>query len=395
MAMIDSVEYDAMAKDLLAGRGFVDHVGFVRPPLYPGFLALCYAIGGMVALQFAQVIIGAVTAPLVGLLGAALFRRSDVATSAAVAAAVYPWFFQWVGGVASETLFTAVTVASLVLVTVAAGTHSARLGLLAGLAFGAATLTRTNVLVLVPALALWSWRVADWRVAASIVIGLAALLVPHTAYNVAAGNGLVFGSSGGGMNFYIGNNPDTDRFYGGSLSDEEWRDLSARSVLGEAALAQAGCPPDRGTTGCTEHLVPSQRDAFWYRAGWLHISTHTGDWVRTELAKFLHYWRPWVDPRAYSLPVVLVSGASFAILLVLAFLGLRAMPAASRWLVILVAVAGTVAAVGWQVQLRYRYAFLDPVLLAAAGGPLSVAARRAAARLLAVRPPTMRRSDPA
>lgn len=371
MAMVDSVEYDLMARDLLAGAGFVDRVGFVRPPLYPLFVAASYALGGMLVLQLLQLALSAATAPLIGLLAAALSRRPGAATPAAVVAAVYPWFFQWFWGLASEPLFTALTVGTLVLATTAASSRSFRTTALAGITFGLAALTRSNILILAPFLGLWLARLAGLRSASVLTLAVIAGLAPFAAVNLAEGNGLVLGSSGGGLNFYIGNNEDTARLYSGTLSDNEWRALSARSVLGERALAFAGCKADQGPAACTAHLPASERDAFWYRAGFRYIAERPIEWIGTELAKVAHYWRPWVEPRAYSLPVVVVSGASFLALLVVAGIGLVCMPRVSAVLVVLVAVAGTIAAVGWNVQLRYRYALVDPVLLAAAGAPLA------------------------
>src|SRR5712692_6112450 len=61
----DAVDYDAMARSLLDGRGFyVEAVGFIRPPLYPLFVALCYVIGGLPIVQLVQIVLGASTATL-------------------------------------------------------------------------------------------------------------------------------------------------------------------------------------------------------------------------------------------------------------------------------------------------------------------------------------------
>lgn len=366
----DSAEYDAMARDLLAGRGLVDHVGFVRPPLYPFFVAMCYALGGVVVLQSAQILLSALTAPLIGMLSRGLSGSSRAGVAASLAAAIYPWPFEWIGQLASETLFMACAVFSLAAVVWAARTRGARPVAGAGLLVGIAVMARVNMLVLVPALALWLWAVTKFRRAVLFGFVVILTLLPFAAYNLAAGNGLVLGSSGGGLNFYIGNNPDAARFYDGSLSDDEWRRLNNASAVGDRALRDAGCVAQTWEA-CMASLPRSQRDAFWYRAGFAYIRSAPGEWAHLELAKLIHYWRPWVDPRVHSPAIVIVSGVSFTTLLVAAASGLRRLRRESVWFVALVAVACTATAVGWNIQLRYREALLDPVLIAAAGPALA------------------------
>jgi len=367
---VDDVEYFGMAQGLLSGQGFVDLVGFVRPPLYPVFLALTYALGGIPLLQVAQIALGAATAVVVGMLASTLHRRPEVAPIAGTVAALYPWFFQWVGTIASETLFTLLAVVAFLAIARASRSARAWPAIVAGIVFGLASLTRANILVLAPFIAVWWWRLRGF--AAPFLFGMAVVgtLLPFTLYNLAAGNGLVLASSGGGMNFYIGNNPDTTRMYSGELSDDEWRELSAHSDLGTAAFVTAGCDPTGTLLDCYASVPRSDREAFFYRAAFRYISAHPVDWVLTDLHKLVHYWRPWVEPRVYPLGIVLVSGLSFAALLVFALLGLRSMPSWSAWLVVAIAMGTTLAAVIWGVQLRYRFALLDPMLIAAAAAPL-------------------------
>lgn len=383
---VDSAEYDGMARALLAGNGITTEVGFVRPPLYPIYLAFCYALGGVGVVQATQAVLGAGTAVLIGVLGRELFDDDRAAWAGALIAAVYPWFFQYVGTIASENLFTFLAVASFVAILRASGSARRSGALGAGALFGVASLARANLLVLAPGLALWWWWQAR-RFAPAFVfgVGVIAALVPFAAYNAAAGRGLVVGSSGGGISFYAGNNPDTARFYGGQLSDEEWRALSQVVVIGPEALRFAGCDPVAGQGACIQGVPLSQVDAFWYSAGIRYIRSEPGTWAITEFRKLLHYWRPWVEPRVYSSPVVIVSGVSFGALVLLTIAGLWRMDRRSAVFVLAIAAGSTIAAVGWNVQLRYRFALLDPVLIAAASLPAALVLERL--RALAVRRP--------
>ncbi len=367
---IDSGEYDRLARDLLAGQGLGLLQGYVRPPLYPLLVAGTYAIGGIALLIAIQVLLGSIATVLVGELASRLAgdRRAGIA---AAAAAIYPWSFQWVGTLASENLFTPLALLGFVAVISAADDPRRGRSVAAGVLFGMAALARNNILVLVGPIAIWwLWRSRQLLRPVLFGCGLAIGLLPFAVYEAAIGNGLVLGSSGGGLIFYSGNNPDAARLYGGDLSDQEWRDLSRRSALGPAAYELAGCAPDSDTVSCVSDVPSREREGFWYRAAWRYITTRPAEWALLEARKLAHYWRPWVDPRAYPAPVVLASGLSFGAIIVLAAIGTARMRRESAGFVAAVAVGATIASVVWLVQLRYRTALLDPVLIAAAGPAL-------------------------
>lgn len=384
MKGVDSLEYDGIARALLAGTGMTTDVGFVRPPLYPMFLALGYVVGGIPIVQIAQIIIGAVTAILIGVLARDLYRDDRAAWMGALAAAIYPWFFQYVGAVASENLFTFLAVAAFVLILRSARDRRPRSAVTAGALFGLAALARANLLVLAPGLTLWLWW-RSRRFASALVFCcfIVVALAPFTIYNLTAGHGLVVGSSGGGLAFYIGNNADTTRFYGGRLSNDEWLALNHDSIIGAEALRQAGCDPVAGQRACISGVPIDQADAFWYSAAFRYIVANPWEWAGTVFQKLLHYWRPWVEPRTYSVPVVFISGVSFGTIALFALMGLRRMERDSAAFVLAVLAGSTMAAVLWTVQLRYRFALLDPVMIAAASLPMMTFFTRA--RALTVR----------
>lgn len=368
MRMVDSLEYDTMARDLLSGRGLTDQVGYIRPPLYPLFVAAMYALGGIRALQIAQLLIAGATTLAIGALAFFLSRSVAAAAGAALISAFYPWSYEWVGGLASENIFTFLWVVALLPLAAASRAPTWRLALGAGALLSVASLARANAIVLAPFLAAWLlWR--DRGLARPILYAIAsvAVLVPFGIYEVGQGHGFVLASSGGGLNFYGGNNPDVARFYDPSTSDAEWRSLNGESVIGPAAYANAGCPGARTTADCYAIARPADPQAFWYAAAFRYITAHPGEWALTELRKLLHYIRPWVDPRAYSAPVVAVSGISFTAIVLLAIPGIASLDRRDRALIVAILFGSILSAVIWMVQLRYRTALLDPVLIAAAG----------------------------
>lgn len=365
--MIDSPDYDTIARELLAGHGYVAYyyTGFLRPPLYPLLVAAAYVTGGLLTLQIVQIVLGATTAVLVGVVARLLHRRAAAAWVAALIAAVYPWSFAFVGGVASENLFVLVWVGAAALMLRAADRKRSDLAVLAGVVFGLACLTRANLLTAGPALMAWLW----WRTRAPVkpalfAVALGLTLLPFTAYNWFAGNGLVVGSSGGGMSFFVGNNLGHTKLYKGVYQEDEW--LRSRNV-GPEAEAYIDCPG----LECMYAMPLRERDAFFYAAGLRYIREAPLDVLITDVKKFFHYWRPWVDPRVYSPAIVLVTGLSFGTVLALALASLWRMPRDATLFVLAVAISASLTVMIWHVQLRYRFALLDPILIAAASGAVS------------------------
>lgn len=376
----DSVEYDRMGRDLLEGRGFVDYFGFVRPPLYPMFVAVCYAIGGIPALQFAQVVLSALSAGLVGILAVELSGRRTVATAAGLIAAVYPWPIQLVGKVVAETLFTFLAITTFIVLIRASRAVDVRWTAASGVLLGATALVRTNMLALAPLFALWL-RWSSRRLDRAVLLGLATLLMflPFTLVNVVSGKGIIVGSSGGGINFYGANNPATTRLYTADLSDDEWRELNTLAWRAPESLAFLGCAPvdfSRIAYLCLDRTTVAERERFYYAAGLRYVLSDPAASMRVAVLKTIHYWRPWVDPRIYPTQVVITSGISFALVLLLALISIRTLPPETRWFIVLVAAGATMTAVIWGVQLRYRFALLDPILIAAAGAAVTSFAGR-------------------
>lgn len=369
---VDSLEYDALARSVLSGQPGFEWSGYIRAPLYPIFVAMCYALGGVSTLIIVQIALGSATAAVVGMLAHRLHPGGPVALGAGLIAAVYPWTFQFVGTLASETLFSFLAVAALDRLFAAAASGSdPRRSIAAGALYGAGVLVRPTLLGLLPLLAAWWWigRTARWGLIA-FVLSLAATLAPFTIWNLATGNGLVVSSSQGGLNFYLGNGPNATTLYAASASDEEW--LSSRGVvMTDEALRYVGCSIDGPPLEPCSEVPRRERERAFYAGAFRYITESPGEWLQTEVRKLFHYWRPWVDHRVYPWPIVLISGASFGAVAVLAVRGLALMPRRSAWFVLAFAVGATVATVAYYVTLRYRYALLDPVLISAAGVGLS------------------------
>ena len=199
----DTPDYDEIARNLLAGQGFVSHENWFghpvrswRAPGYPLMLAAVYGVAGFdhQAVRLVQAVLGALTVILVYLL--ALRLRPSAAPLAGVAAALYPPLLASANEVMSECLFTGLLVAALWAAVESRHRPGRRWAFVTGVLIALAGLTRPVGLLAAPAVlavAAWEDRAAlqAWlrRWALPLGAGLVVTLAPWTARN-----GLVHGA---------------------------------------------------------------------------------------------------------------------------------------------------------------------------------------------------------
>jgi 4-amino-4-deoxy-L-arabinose transferase-like glycosyltransferase len=208
----DDHDYDRLACSIVRGSGYAavgpatppdacgQAVAHPRPtafraPLWPATLAGVYAISDpltsdrWLAGRVANALLGTVAVALMGFIGGRLWGRRVGLIALGVGATCVPLIV--VGGsLLTETLFTVLALAAVATTVVAVGSpHRVRWALLAGLFVGAAALTRTNGLVLLPALALGLWGPAprrSWRALApvgALLVTTVLAIVPWTLRN--------------------------------------------------------------------------------------------------------------------------------------------------------------------------------------------------------------------
>lgn len=235
--VIDEKTYDEWARSLLHGD-WTPRLVFWQPPLYAYFLALVYKVtgGGYVAARAATALLGALGCSLTFVLGARLLPRTAAWGGALAAAVCGPL-------VLADTQLLNATLATVLLLATMLQLHEAqRRGSMPRLALGGITLglvaiTRGEALLLLPLLAGWALKYAqpqrdrNHRLVCAAVL-LAGALTPvaaATLYNRVQGGEWVVVSSNGGINFYIGNNPNYDQTVG-IRPGEEWERLTREPV---------------------------------------------------------------------------------------------------------------------------------------------------------------------
>ena len=211
--LLDAEWYDQAARLLLAGDPIADGRAYFRPPGYPLFLSWIYAVfdGRVDAVRMIQGILGLAHVPLCWMIA----RRTHgerVAGVAAVLAATYGMFIYFEGEILTTSLGTLLTTLGILLLLEGDARSSLLWTGLGGIAVGLAATLHATALAIAPAAFLWTLARERRRFlhALMVLIGVTLPVGAVTARNWMAGGELVLLGSQGGINFFVGNNPDSD-----------------------------------------------------------------------------------------------------------------------------------------------------------------------------------------
>ena len=110
----DPEEYYRAALHIMQG-GYHDTGKWLRPPLYPAFLALVFSIVGVELTRtlFVQAVLSGLTVPVSGLLAWRLFGRRDAAFTATILAALFMPLASFGSVLFAEWLFVVLMIAAL------------------------------------------------------------------------------------------------------------------------------------------------------------------------------------------------------------------------------------------------------------------------------------------
>lgn len=355
---VDQVEYLLLAGSIAEGRGIdygTEERRLMRSPGYPIFLAAVrVALPGVTGVKIAQSLVGALTILLI----AAMARRlggDRTALAAAAIAAVYPPLVFQPAYILSETLYAGLGLSAALLLWRALdqpNQESWQRLVAGGVVAGIATLTRTEFLFF---LVCFGVLVLARRRIRPVVIVAAATLVtiaPWPMYNVLVHDRIIFMSSRGGPNLWMGNNP---------------------LALGDGDVGSN--PPmsreyDRISNAHLE-LSAEELERVFYDLALQFIGEEPGRWIGLEFRKAFYLLVP-VGPSYASRSGLyrVAQASSWLLLLVLAGIGRRGLRRSAGDLEILGSLVGSVVltALIFFPLARYRIPIVDPVLIVAAAG---------------------------
>jgi tetratricopeptide (TPR) repeat protein len=254
--LVDGASYFRIAHtiaggDLLAGRG-----AFWQPPLYSYFLAILLRIAGpgMGFIYAVQSGLGALSCVLAAGIGARVGGpRAGIA--AGLVMALYGPLIHFDAQPLIPVLHIVLALGGLALLLRGAGAEPTATPRRvawggAGFLWGLAAISTPNILLAAPPAAAWiAWRGARaagapgvrWRAVLLFLAGVSLPIAAVAVRNLAVSGEPVLISSNGGINFYIGNNPDYDltvRIRPGGEFERLEEQPENLGILGEAARSR-------------------------------------------------------------------------------------------------------------------------------------------------------------
>ena len=214
-AGLDTTVYLDLARRVLDGNVALGPGLYFVSPLYIYFTAAVLAIAqSLTIVRVVQVAFGTAAVALVFITARVWFGR-PAAWAAATLASLTGLFTFYEILVLQAALDPFLTAAFLCALTFALTRRSGRWFILTGVVLGIGALNRPNVLIAGAGIAVLMMLQRRLSHAALFTAGVLLALVPVTARNVAVAGEWSPVSSHGGLNFYIGNNPQADGTYSG------------------------------------------------------------------------------------------------------------------------------------------------------------------------------------
>ena len=374
--IMDELYHDQWAQAIVAGDRFVEGPYF-RAPLYPWLLGAIYRVfgHGYLAPRLIQSVIGALSCGVLYLIGRRVFGRR-IGLIAGLAAATYWMLIYYDGELLIPTLIVFLDLLLIWQLFRASSRPSMPAYGLAGLLLGVSALARPNILLFAPAVVVWlvlahrpAWRKAGLYVAA-LTTGCLVAVLPVTIRNYVVGGDVVLIASQGGVNFYIGNNPQSDGMTAivpGTPGDW-WGGYYATIARAEQAAGRK--------------LRPSEVSQYYFGESWNWIKESPADFIALTLRKLRYFWSRWEIPNNKSIyfwserftPMVRWLPLGFAVVGTLGLVGLalslrRAKELFPLWGFVLVYM---VSVVMFFCTARYRTPVLAPLILLGVWGVLEL-----------------------
>ena len=276
--VVDARTFLEQAQAIAGGDLWGGPEPFWQPPLYIYLLAVVcwlFPISYFVAIRLVHAALGALSCLLVYTLARRAFgeRIARIAGGIAALCGSFLYFEGELLAVPVEIFLNLLLLNQLLL---AQDRNRDRDWIAAGLIAGLAALTRPNILLFTAVFCVWfCWRqrdsgTASRRAILSFLLPAALVILPVTWRNWAIEPDLVFISSNGGVNFYIGNNADYARTV--SLHPGmEWDKLVMEPVR-------------------SGHETAAAKSAFFLRKSLSYIAAHPFDYLGLLLEKGWFFW---------------------------------------------------------------------------------------------------------
>jgi tetratricopeptide (TPR) repeat protein len=215
---MDPLYHDVWAQNIANGNWIGTKV-FFRAPFYPYFLAAVYKIFGhnYVIPRLIQHLLGSFSCVLIYFLAKNLFNRK-VAIISGIFAASYGMLMYFEDELLLDSFLVFFDLLLILFLLKAKENAKLSRWFVCGIILGLSAITRPNILFFIPFVWLWIFLIFKkerpfkkiFTYSASFLLGSVLMISPVALRNLLAGGDLVLIASQGGINFYIGNNKNSD-----------------------------------------------------------------------------------------------------------------------------------------------------------------------------------------
>ena len=269
---LDELYHHLWAQRIACGKFLPDGV-FFRAPFYPYIIGGIYAIfgDGALAPRIFQHLWGLIAAVPMFFVAREIFKSEKIALLSSLLWVLYPMQIFYESRLLLDSFFSAGVVWLIWFLILIPRKRTPFLCALAGFWLGILAITRPTILIIVPVVLIYVIKFVKWR---AIITALAMLLpiAPITISNAIQGDFVLIASQGG-INFYIGNNPECDG--ASAIVPELGRNWHYRQCV-KIAEEQTG-----------NNLKPSAVSRFFYRKGFDFWRKNTGRAIKLFFKKMV------------------------------------------------------------------------------------------------------------
>lgn len=217
---MDSTYYDSVALKILKGN-FLFKETIFSYPMYPLFLSLVYLIFGHVltVVGYCQIFFDSLTCILVYLISSKIFKDNLVGVLASFIYALYNISIFYTGFLLDVSLATFFYTLAFLLFLYAKNSAKPILWLCSGIVVGVSMLFKANIILFLPALAFYIFYINRGNISKArkalmlLFLGIFIIALPFIIRNYKIERTLTPFPAHGGLNFYIGNNPNATGVY--------------------------------------------------------------------------------------------------------------------------------------------------------------------------------------
>jgi len=371
MFTVDTGFHHRWAQSIADGNIFGDDI-YIRGPLYIYLLGMCYAVFGATIWigKILGLVIGLATTVVVYKLGMRLYGKS-AAVIASLFYSLYPIAIYFEGELLADSLFTLLLTMSILLLIYAVDKKTLKSVVWVGVIFGLAAITRPIILGLLPIFLIWYlnsiWKQdRKWISVVVFFISIMAVIAPVTIRNLVVGGEPVLVASSGGINFYIGNNPEADGL------TAKFPPMGSNWSMGEVkSLAEV-------YTG--KKLNWSEVSDYWYGQSYDWIGSNFGDFASLYIKKLYHFVNNYeisnnrfLSSFFNNFTILKYNPISFGLLFMIAIWGATIVALSGKWrkeesLMILIIIVYIALISLFFVNARFRLPIIPIIIIIASAG---------------------------